>query len=45
MHALGQVELARAMYGQGRHTLWTGDPGSALYLADCLECRGELPLP
>lgn len=45
MHALGQVELARATYGRGRHTLWTGDPGTALYLADCLDGNGELPLP
>lgn len=45
MHALAQVELARAVYGRGRYTLWTGDPGTALYLADCLEGSGELPLP
>ena len=29
----------------GRFTLWTGDPGTALYLADCLAGRGALPLP
>jgi lantibiotic modifying enzyme len=45
MHALSQVELARAKYGRGRHTLWTGDPGTALYLADCLGGNVELPLP
>jgi hypothetical protein len=45
MHALGQVERARATTGQGRYTLWTGDPGTALYLADCLDGRGEPPLP
>jgi hypothetical protein len=37
MHALGQVE--------GRHSLWTGDPGIALYLADCIDGGGRLPLP
>jgi lanthionine synthetase-like protein len=37
MHALGQVE--------GRHSLWTGDLGIALYLADCVDGGGELPLP
>jgi len=45
MHALGQVERARAATGQGRYTLWTGDPGTALYLADCLAGTGRLPLP
>jgi len=45
MHALGQVERARSTYGRGRHTLWTGDLGTALYLADCLQGHGELPLP
>lgn len=37
MHAIAQVERARAEHGQGRYTLWTGDPGTALYLADCLD--------
>jgi hypothetical protein len=45
MHALVQVERTRAQYGRGRHTLWTGDFGAALYLADCLAGEGELPLP
>ena len=27
------------------HTLWTGDLGTALYLADCVEGGGRLPLP
>jgi hypothetical protein len=45
MHALEQVEIARSTFGRGRHTLWTGDPGTAVYLADCLEGRGALPLP
>jgi hypothetical protein len=45
MHAAHQVDAARATYGRGRHTLWTGDLGTALYLADCLDGRGALPLP
>jgi hypothetical protein len=45
MHALGQVEVARASYGQGRYSLWSGDPGTALYLADSLDGEGTLPLP
>jgi hypothetical protein len=45
MHALEQVEVARDAHGQGRYTLWTGDVGTALFLADCLDGRGGLPLP
>jgi Lanthionine synthetase C-like protein len=45
MHALEQVERARSTYGRARHTLWTGDLGTALYLTDCLEGGGTLPLP
>ena len=45
MHAAAQVARAREAHGRGRFTLWTGDPGVALYLADCLAGRGELPLP
>ena len=45
MHAAGQVERSRSNYGRGRYTLWTGDLGTALYLADCINEIGELPLP
>src|SRR5262245_4760745 len=45
MHAVGQVERSRSDYGRGRYTLWTGDLGTALYLADCTDGAGELPLP
>ncbi len=45
MHAAAQVEHSRSAYGRGRYTLWTGDPGTALYLADCSHGGGELPLP
>ncbi len=45
MHAAAQVTRDRAAYGRGRFTLWTGDPGTALYLADCLAGEGALPLP
>jgi len=45
MHAAAQVERSRSDYGRGRYTLWTGDLGTALYLADCVDGRGELPLP
>jgi lanthionine synthetase-like protein len=45
MHAIAQVERARAVHGRGRYSLWTGDLGAALYLADCLAGAGGLPLP
>jgi hypothetical protein len=45
MHAAMQVERARTEHGRGRYTLWTGDPGTALYLADCLEGSFKIPLP
>jgi hypothetical protein len=40
----GLIEVERD-YVPGRHTLWTGDLGTALYLADCLQGEGALPLP
>jgi lanthionine synthetase-like protein len=36
MHAARQVSSARAAYGRGRYTLWTGDVGVAVYLWQCL---------
>ncbi len=43
MHALRQVRAASSEYGRGRYSLWTGDPGVALYLQDCIDGTGELP--
>jgi hypothetical protein len=45
MHAAAQVEQSRSELGRGRHSLWTGDLGTALYLADCVEGGGSVPLP
>lgn len=45
MRAAAQVEKSRAAQGRGRYTLWTGDLGTALYLADCIDGEGEPPLP
>jgi hypothetical protein len=45
MHATAQVEAARITHGRGRYSLWTGDPGTALYLADCIAAEPHLPLP
>jgi hypothetical protein len=40
LHALEQVERR----GHGRHSLFTGDVGVALYAADCIDERGEIPV-
>lgn len=43
MHAIEQVERARLKFGQGRHSLWTGDLGVALYLAGCIAGDSDFP--
>jgi hypothetical protein len=43
MHAVEQIEAARATHGRGRHALWTGDPGAALYLQDCVAATTAFP--
>jgi hypothetical protein len=40
VHALAQVERR----GRGRYSLWTGDIGVALFAADCIEGRSEIPV-
>jgi len=35
MHALEQCDRAAATYGQRRYSLWTGDPGVALFVQGC----------
>ena len=45
MHSAAQVARARAEFGRGRYTRWTGDLGTALYLADCVAGGGTVPLP
>ena len=47
MHAIDQAEAWRAQYGQRKYSLWTGDLGLAVYLADCIDCIdgvGRVPL-
>jgi len=39
VHALAQAEA-----GAGRFSLWTGDPGAALFAADCLAGEGRYPI-
>ncbi|MEO6746611.1 MAG: LanC-like protein [Caldimonas sp.] len=43
LHAASQVELARARYGRGRHSLWTGDLGVACVLWNCIEGEDRFP--
>jgi len=43
MHAIGQVEEARVEYGRGRFSLWTGDPGVAVYVASCAAATAAIP--
>src|SRR6185503_14629906 len=43
MHAIGQWRAARSLYGRGRYALWTGDPGLAIYLRDCITGAADWP--
>ena len=43
MHTIEQMDQARVEHGRGRHTLWTGDPGTALYLHSCLSAQAAVP--
>ncbi|HEY3615137.1 MAG TPA: LanC-like protein [Gaiellales bacterium] len=43
MHTAGQVERERQTHGRGRHTLWTGDLGAALYLGSCIAGTASMP--
>ncbi|MGH3111295.1 MAG: lanthionine synthetase C family protein [Gaiellaceae bacterium] len=43
VHALGQVARLRVERGRGRYSLWTGDPGVALYASNCLDGRSDYP--
>ena len=43
MHAATQVKNAHREHGQGRHSLWTGDIGTAIYLKQCLAATADVP--
>ena len=43
MHAIAQMEAEERRVGELRYSLWTGDPGVALYLHDCI--RGDARFP
>jgi hypothetical protein len=44
VHALGQVARTRAGTGRGRYSLFTGDPGVALFVASCLDADARFPV-
>jgi hypothetical protein len=44
MHAIEQAERMAAEHGgRRRHSLWTGDPGVAVYLQGCLDVDAAMP--
>jgi lantibiotic modifying enzyme len=44
VHALEQARRIREESGRGRHSLFTGDLGAAVYAADCLDGRSAYPV-
>jgi lantibiotic modifying enzyme len=44
MHALAQAVRLRAERGRGRYSLWTGDVGTALFAADCIDGTSSYPI-
>jgi hypothetical protein len=43
MYGIRQTEAHAAQYGRLRYSLWTGDPGFAVYLWDCVRGDGAFP--
>lgn len=43
MHGIAQTDAAAAAHGQMRYSLWTGDPGFAIYLWDCVQAQARFP--
>ena len=43
VHAIAQSERDAATYGIRRYSLYTGDPGLALYLMHCIDGTDEWP--
>jgi len=44
IHAIAQSDRHAERYGQRRYSLWTGDPGVALYVAACIDADDRLPM-
>lgn len=43
MHGIAQTEADAQRHGQLRYSLWTGDPGFAIYLRDCVNGTASFP--
>ena len=43
MHGIEQTEADEQRHGQLRYSLWTGDPGFAIYLWDCVRAQSAFP--
>jgi hypothetical protein len=43
MHGIAQTRAHAAHYKRMRYSLWTGDPGFAIYLWDCINARASFP--
>lgn len=43
LHGIAQTEAERARHGRGRFSLWTGDPGFAIYLWHCVQGSAAFP--
>ena len=43
MHGIAQTEAEAATHGRMRYSLWTGDPGFAIYLWDCVHGTANFP--
>jgi hypothetical protein len=43
MHGIAQTEAELVEHGHLRYSLWTGDPGFAIYLWDCIEGTDRFP--
>jgi hypothetical protein len=41
-HSAAQVAAARTEYASGRHSLWTGDTGTPIYLQQCLAGTSDM---
>ena len=43
MHGIAQMQADLRQHGRLRYSLWTGDPGFAIYLWDCLHGSAQFP--
>ncbi|MEM7533616.1 MAG: LanC-like protein [Chloroflexota bacterium] len=43
MHSIDQYRLSKELFQMPRYPLWTGDPGLAVYLWDCLQAQAKFP--